>query len=147
MTPRAALSALALALAMALPGRGIAQSTPALVGGGLLAGAAGAAAGGVIGALVTGDDGEDLDFLAGAAVGVAVGEGLGLPLGVHLAAGRRGSYTKAALVSLALAGAGLVALQATHWEAPAAPAIVIAVPVGQLVASIRNERGAVGREP
>lgn len=117
------------------------RSTVAVAGAGLLGGAVGLVAGGYLGALLaeSGDD-EDLDYLGGAVVGAALGEGAMLPLGVHLADGRRGSYAASALVSLGLAGAGLLALEAVHYDVPGAPIVLVAVPVAQLVATIAVER-------
>jgi hypothetical protein len=117
------------------------RSTPALAAGGLIGGAVGAVGGFYVGALLgSDDDDDDLDFLGtGVAVG-AIGEGLLLPLGVHVANGRRGSYMSSALASLGLAAGGLLALEAAHYDPPAAPIILIAVPIAQLAASIAIER-------
>lgn len=116
-------------------------STAALVGGGLAGGAVGAVAGFYLGALMaSGDDGDDLDFLSGAVAGAVIGEGLLLPLGVHLANRQAGSYTTSALVSLGLAAAGLAALEAVHYDPPGAPIVLIVVPVAQIAASIAIER-------
>lgn len=116
------------------------RSTPALIGAGLLGGAVGVVAGGYLGALITDDEAGDLDFLSGALYGAAIGEGLLLPLGVHLADDGDGSYPTAALASLALAGAGLLVLEAVHYDAPGAPIVLVAVPVAQIAAAIAIER-------
>lgn len=94
-----------------------------------------------MGAVLADDEGEDdLDFLSGGVAGAAIGEGLLLPLGVHLANGRSGSYQTSALVSLGLAAAGLILLEAVHYDAPGAPIVLVAVPGAQLGASIAIER-------
>jgi hypothetical protein len=59
---------------------------------------------------------------------------------VHLANGSRGSYTTSALASLGIAAAGLLALQAVHYDPPGAPIVLIAVPVAQIATSIAIER-------
>lgn len=118
-----------------------AGATAALVGAGLAGGAVGAVAGFYLGALMaSGDDGGDLDFLSGAVAGAAIGEGLLLPYGVHLANRKAGSYPVSALVSLGLAAAGLAALEAVHYDPPGAPIVLVAVPVAQIAASIAIER-------
>lgn len=121
----------------------LAESRPAptLALGGLLGGAAGFVGGFYVGALLAdGDDADDLDFLSGGVAGATIGEGLLLPLGVHLANDRQGSFLTSAAASLAIAAAGLLALQAAHYDPPAAPIVLVAVPVAQLVASIAIER-------
>jgi len=130
-----------LRLKWASPGFAQSRSTPALAAGGLIGGAAGALGGFYVGAILgSDDDDDDLDFLGtGVSVGT-IGEGLLLPLGVHVANGRRGSYMSSALASLGLAAGGLLALEAAHYDPPAAPIILIAVPIAQLAASIVIER-------
>lgn len=155
--PRSSRPALAAALALlaAAPAAGQtpyavapvaaapeARSTAALVGGGLLGGAVGLVGGFYLGAALADSDGEDLDFLSGGVAGAAIGEGILLPLGVHVANGRRGDALVSSAVSLGIAAAGLLALEAAHYDPPWAPAIAVAVPVTQLVASIAIERGA-----
>lgn len=115
-------------------------SIPAMVGAGLAGGAVGAVAGFYLGALMADGDGGDLDFLSGAVAGAAVGEGLLLPYGVHLANRGGGSYLTSALVSLGLAAAGLLALEAVHYDPPGAPIVLVAVPVAQIAAAIAIER-------
>lgn len=129
-----------LRLEWASPGFAQSRSTPALAAGGLVGGAVGALGGFYVGAILGSDDDDDLDFLGtGVAVGT-IGEGLLLPLGVHIANGGRGSYMSSALASLGLAAGGLLALEAAHYDPPAAPIILIAVPIAQLAASIAIER-------
>jgi hypothetical protein len=90
--------------------------------------------------LASDDDGDDLDVLSGGVAVATIGEGLLLPLGVHIANGSRGSYGKSALTSLGIAAAGLLALQALHYDPPGAPIVLVAVPVAQLATSIAIER-------
>jgi hypothetical protein len=117
------------------------RSSPALALGGLLGGAVGFVGGFYAGALMAdGDDGDDLDFLSGGVAGATIGEGLLLPLGVHVANGQRGSYLHSAAASLGIAAAGLLALEALHYDPPGAPIVLVAVPVAQLAASIAIER-------
>jgi hypothetical protein len=66
--------------------------------------------------------------------GVAAGSTL-LPLGVHLANGRRGNYRAALLASLGIGAAGLGVAIASQEGA-----VMLAVPVLQLVSSIAIER-------
>lgn len=117
------------------------RSMPILAAGGLAGGAVGAVGGFYVGAvLASDDDDDDLEFLSGGVAVATIGEGLLLPLGVHIANGSRGSYGKSALVSLGIAAAGLLALQAVHYDPPGAPIVLVAVPVAQLATSIAIER-------
>ena len=101
----------------------------------------GVVAGLYLGAAIASDGNtEDLDVLNGAVAGAAIGEGLLLPLGVHLTNRQSGSYVISALVSLGLAAGGLLALQAAHYDPPAAPIILVAIPVAQIAASIAIQR-------
>lgn len=119
-----------------------AGTTARLAGAGILGGTIGLVSGLYLGAVMSGADdaGEDLDWLSGAVAGAAVGEGLLLPLGVHLANGGEGSWTEAAVASLGIAALGLLALEAVHYDPPGAPVILVAVPLSQLAASIAIER-------
>jgi hypothetical protein len=117
------------------------RGTPALALGGLLGGAVGIVGGFYLGAaLADGEDTNDLDFLSGGVAGAAIGEGLLLPAGVHVANDSRGSYTLSAAASLGIAAAGLLALEALHYDAPGAPIVLVAVPIAQLVTSVAIER-------
>ena len=117
------------------------RSAPALLAGGLIGGAVGTLGGFYVGAVLgSDDDDDDLDFLGTGVAVATIGEGLLLPLGVHVANGSRGSYMSSALASLGLAAGGLLALEAAHYDPPAAPIILIAVPIAQLAASIAIER-------
>lgn len=116
------------------------RPVPALAAAGLVGGAVGAVAGGYLAALLaSGDHGDDLDFLSGMVAGAAIGEGLLLPLGVHLANRRAGSYPTSALVSLGLTAAGLLALEAVHYDPPGAPVVLVAIPLAQIATSIAIE--------
>ncbi|HEU4464821.1 MAG TPA: hypothetical protein VFS53_07245 [Gemmatimonadota bacterium] len=117
------------------------RSAPVLTLGGLAGGAVGLVGGFYVGAvLASDDDGDDLDVLSGGVAGATIGEGLLVPLGVHIANGGRGSYTTSALASLGIAAAGLLALQAVHYDPPGAPIVLVAVPVAQILTSIAIER-------
>ena len=102
--------------------------------GGVLGGAAGLVGGAYVGARITEDDCEDC-FLLGGIHGAIGGWSTGIPLGVHLANGRRGKLLPSMLTSLAIGGVGLgAALAADRYE------LMIPVPVAQLVTSILIER-------
>jgi hypothetical protein len=121
----------------------VAESRPApvLAAGGLVGGGLGVLGGFTVGvALASDEDDDDLDLLGGGVAGATIGEGLLLPLGVHLANGRRGSYMTSALVSLGLAAVGLLALDTAHYDPPTAPIVLIAVPIAQIATSIAIER-------
>lgn len=122
------------------------RSIPALAGAGLLGGALGLVAGAYVGATLADDDAEGFSALGGAVAGGAIGEALLLPLGVHLAGGRRGSYAASVAASLGLVGAGLLALEAVHYDSPGVPIVVVAVPLAQLVTAVAIERGTGERE-
>jgi hypothetical protein len=113
-----------------------------LTGAGILGGAIGLVGGAYLGALLAHDEdcAECLEELGGALVGGTAGEALLLPLGVHLANGSRGSYWTAALVSAGLATAGVVTMEAVHWDPPTVPIVLVVVPLAQLATSIAIER-------
>jgi hypothetical protein len=114
-----------------------------LSGAGILGGAVGFFGGAYLGAWIADsrDDGlDDLDALHGALIGATLGESTLLPLGVHLANGRRGNVWLSALASVGLAAGGVGLMEAAHWDAPAAPVIAVAVPLAQLAAAIAIER-------
>jgi hypothetical protein len=110
-------------------------STVALLAGGLLGGAVGVFTGAVVGGKATEDDCEDC-VLEGVVYGGVAGGSALLPLGVHIANGRRGGYAKSLLASLAIGGAGLGAALAANEGG-----VLVVVPVLQLVSSILIERG------
>jgi hypothetical protein len=104
---------------------------PAMAAAGLLGGAVGAAAGGLVTAVVF-----DSPY-GGAVIGGLLGEGLLLRLGVHLANRGRGDYTTGLIPTLAMGYAGFLAAYAAPEEIR--PAVVLAIPVSQLFFSIRGE--------
>jgi hypothetical protein len=119
------------------PERG--RSTARLVAGGLLGGGLGLGAGALLGGLVGGGNkicGDDPCGLDEAIFGAIGGEVALLPLGVHLANGRRGKYLPSLAVSAAIAGVGIVLSgNGDHGE------VMVAVPIAQLVSSLLIERG------
>lgn len=126
------------------------RSTSALVAGGALGATAGVVAGALAGgalswALTNCDDQDGClgDYANGAFHGAAVGSSLLVPLGVHWANGKRGSYSPAALASAGVAAVGVGAFWAVQKsEGPDAlmVGIVVAIPVIQTLASIAIER-------
>jgi hypothetical protein len=85
----------------------------------------------------------ETELFTGLGIGAGLGEATLLPLGVHLADRRRGSYPRMLLASLAIAGAGVGLVAATdgHGARP----ILISSALLQLVASIAIERRSGGR--
>lgn len=132
-----------------LPGHGMAaagvepaeggHSTPRLVVGGVLGGGVGLGLGALIGGALGGGDtlcGDDPCGFAEAIFGAIGGEVALLPLGVHLANGRRGNYWLSLLASAGVAAGGLaLSGGGDHGE------VLAAVPVLQIVSSILIERG------
>jgi hypothetical protein len=115
--------------------------TPWLAAGGLVGGAAGLFGGALIGGKLTEDDCEDCSIVGVIYGGIAGGSSL-LPLGVHLANGRRGNYGKSLLASLVIGAAGFGISYATDEYG-----LMFAVPVAQLISSIAIERGTTVTEP
>ena len=110
-----------------------------LIGGGLLAGAAGGVAVMYTGAMLTANECEDC-AIVGAVYGLVAGVSSGIPVGVHFSNGGRGKLLPSLLASLAIGGAGLgLAIAADE------PAVMLAVPVLQLASAIAIERNT-GRE-
>ena len=109
-----------------------------LVGAGLLTGTIGFFAGGFLGAEIDkagSDDYEEWNGLYGFVVGAPIGESLLLPVGVHLANGRRGNFPLSLLASVGIAGAGIfVAIAAEE------PYVLLAIPILQLAACTAIER-------
>jgi hypothetical protein len=115
----------------------------AMTMGGLLGGAVGVVAGGLAGAALGGGDrlcGDDPCGFEEAVWGAAVGMSVMLPLGVHLANHRRGSYGTELVASLVVGAVGLGLSSQSNNGAP-----LVLVPVGQLVASILIERSSGAR--
>ncbi len=109
-----------------------------MTAGGLLGGAVGFAGGALIGATLGGGNaicGDDACGLEEAAYGAIAGQSILLPLGVHIANGRRGNYGFSLITSVVIGAAGIVAVDATNDGSP-----FIVVPVLQLVSSILIER-------
>jgi len=113
-------------------------STPKLVAGGLIGGALGLLAGGVVGTGLRQSrpcpDEQWVCNLHGAIWGATIGESVGIPLGVRKAGGRNLGAMLA--VSTGIGIAGLFALKASHYDSPQAPIILVAVPLLQLTASV-----------
>jgi hypothetical protein len=119
--------------------RGDRVGTGWLIGGGLLAGAAGGVAVMYTGAMLTAKDCEDC-AIVGAVYGLVAGVSSGIPVGVHFSHGGRGKLLPSLLASLAIGGAGLgLAIAADQ------PAVMLAVPVLQLASAFAIER-KTGRE-
>lgn len=110
------------------------DNTAALVLGGVAGAAAGMLVGGVAGVKSYEGHCEDC-FLPGLFYGAVAGGSAALPLGVHLANGRRGSYGTSLLASLAIGGAGIGLAAATNEYG-----VMLAVPVVQLVSAVLIER-------
>ncbi len=105
---------------------------------GLLAGTIGFFGGGLVGAKIdqaSSGGYEELDGLYGFVVGAPIGESLLLPVGVHLANGRRGNLPLAVLASVGIAGTG-IAMAASAGDAK----ILVAIPIAQLLACTAIER-------
>ncbi|HEY0674325.1 MAG TPA: hypothetical protein VGD27_18770 [Longimicrobiales bacterium] len=109
---------------------------------GLLTGAAGFFAGGLVGAVLGNDpDDEDswVETLEGAVVGGTVGESLMLPVGVHLANDRRGDLSWSMPASLVLGVAGAAVARNLDRSGRAWPVLIL-TPIAQIVTSIAIER-------
>lgn len=121
-------------------------STGRLIAGGILGGAGGFLAGGAA-ALVPADsdcedEGDDVGlcraiwvFAGGSAVGA-----VGVPLGVHLANGRKGNLALSVLASVGIGALGIVGALSFEDSDAASLAILGALPVAQLASSIVIER-------
>jgi hypothetical protein len=120
--------------APARAGRSKQVDTGWLIGGGLLAGAAGGFAFMYSGAMLAENECEDC-AIVGAVYGLVAGVSSGIPLGVHFSNGGRGKVLPSLLAALAIGGAGLaVAISADE------PALMLGVPVLQLASAIALER-------
>ncbi len=105
---------------------------------GLLAGTAGFFGGGFVSAAIdkaSSDGYEEWDGLLGFVIGAPIGESLLLPVGVHLANGRRGDLSLSMFASIGIAAAGM-ALAASADDAK----ILVAIPIAQLIACTAIER-------
>ena len=116
-----------------------------MIAAGLLGGGLGLLGGGLLGTLAwSGCAGEECR-LEGAAIGGLIGAAVGLPLGVHLADGRRGRFD---LALLGAAGAGLAGITAVGLMSPdgAPTGIAVALTVAlQTGAAVAIERAPGGR--
>jgi hypothetical protein len=111
------------------------------IAGGLFAGAIGFFGGAFVGYGIDTaiSDGyyDEYDGLAGLVIGAPIGESLLMPVGVHLANGRRGNLPLAMLASMGIAGTG-IAIAASSYESAA---IVLPLSaVSQLIACVAIER-------
>lgn len=112
----------------------------AMVLGGLAGGVVGFFAGGYAGAMAGGGNrvcGDDPCGLEEAIWGAAAGVSTFIPLGVHLANGRRGSYGAELAASLVVGAVGLGLAYDRNNGVP-----LLLVPVGQIVTSMLIERAA-----
>lgn len=112
----------------------------AMVLGGLAGGVVGFFAGGYAGAMAGGGNrvcGDDPCGLEEAIWGAAAGVSTFIPLGVHLANGRRGSYGAELAASLVVGVVGLGLAYNSNTGVP-----LLLVPVGQIVTSMLIERAA-----
>jgi len=113
-------------------------SVEGCIAAGLLAGTIGFFGGGLVGAKIdqaSSDGYEEWDGIYGFLIGAPIGESLLLPVGVHLANGRRGNLPLALLASVGIAGTG-IALAASAGDAK----ILVAIPIAQLLACTAIER-------
>jgi hypothetical protein len=112
------------------------HSAPALlVGGGVVGGVAGLFAGAVVGAKLSEQNNCEDCGLEGAVYGAIAGWSVGIPMGVHMVNGGRGSYGRSLLASLGIGTVGLAAAFATN-----SGAVLLLVPVAQIVTSVQIER-------
>jgi len=112
------------------------RSGVTLAFGGLVGGVLGFFAGGLSGVAVCDcNSGEGYDALEAFFLGAAVGTAITIPLGVHLANRSDGNYG----ISLA-ASAGISALGLAAAFAADEAAIVLLVPISQIVSSVLIER-------
>jgi zinc-ribbon domain len=84
---------------------------------------------------ITADYEGEWDGFGGVIIGAPIGESLLLPVGVHLANGRRGNLPLALLASFGIAGTG-IAVAASSGDAK----ILVAIPIAQLLACTAIER-------
>ena len=112
-----------------------------LVAGGLTGGVVGFFGFGIAGALIASglsdNQGDGYEALGGFAIGALVGESVLLPLGVHVANGRRGDYGISFLASMGIAALGL---SLTGAMDDMAVVFLPAIPIAQLITTISLER-------
>jgi hypothetical protein len=104
--------------------------------GGMLGAAAGFAAGAIGNAGCKGDE----SCLGPAIIGLAAGETLGVPVGVHVAEGRRGSLLLSTAGSFAVSAAGLGLVRYVGESGPSGNAVGVLVPMAQLALCTFIER-------
>ena len=118
--------------------QGVSADAGKMALGGVFLGAGGFLSGALIGDRFQRSPCEDC--IEGAFYGALVGESLAIPLGVHLANGRRGQVAPAVGASSGIGAAGVgAALLTDQWG------ILLAIPVLQLASSIVIERHTAGR--
>lgn len=121
------------------------RSGVTLAFGGLVGGALGFFAGGFSGVAVCGcTSGEVNDALEAFFLGAAVGTAVTIPLGVHLSNHLEGSYLTALAVSIGISAVALAAAFALDDET-ASPALVLMIPVSQIISSVLIERRTTPR--
>ena len=109
---------------------------------GLLTGAAGFLVGGLVGAVLLGNEGDSdtwVGALQGAVVGGTIGESLMLPVGVHLANDRQGDLLLSMPTSLLIGAGGALIGRKLERSGRSWPVLIL-TPVAQLAASIAIER-------
>jgi hypothetical protein len=126
-----------------LPDNGLEQSSPGrsyLLGAAL--GAAGFAAGGLVGFSLDLTDCTNQDYCGfdGLFIGGAIAGTLGLAWGVHLGNDRRGSLPLDMLTAAAIWGVGMGGAALSGWEEPYTLIAAIGVPIAQLFATVAVER-------
>lgn len=110
-----------------------------LVGAGALGGVLGFAGGFALAATLFPEAG-----IGGGVMGGVVGESLMIPIAIHLANRRRGSYPTAAVISAGLGAIGALAVVASSAERPEPVLIAyLAVPLAQIAVSTVLERRAL----
>ncbi len=116
--------------------------------GGVAGGALGFFGGGLLGYGVetglAGCEGEEWCGFAGILFGAVIGEMVALPLGVHMANRSRGSYAPGLATSIVVGLGGLALAGATGGIA--APLVVPAIPIAQILAAIAVERRSAARK-
>lgn len=87
---------------------------------------------------------DDGSWTPGLVIGFESGQAVGIPLAVHRANGGRGDLRKSLLASFALAAVGTALLWTDDldavFESPRHQAVLLAIPVAQVISSIYFER-------
>jgi hypothetical protein len=108
--------------------------------GALAGGTVGAAAGFAVGLVAAAGCHGDTSCLGPAALGVVIGAGVGVPVGVHVAEGRKGNLLLGTAASLALTAAGFQAVRYTGHSGRPGNAVATMVPIAQIVVCTLIER-------